>query len=536
MNSQTLRLTQENRQLKTQLAESQAALKKAEMRSSELEAELAWVKSQMTLAKKRMYGKSSEKVNYDQLSFFDEAELSADPEVEEPDLDKIETVDEAKVSDIKKKRKRATRKIKCVSRTEYHDIRDELKEKYGDRLRLITAEGDERDELIYHEPWMEKITHKRMVYMVMDEVDENGKPVILKGDMPDPLIDRSYVSPELLANIISEKYAYSKPLYRQQKSLEDLGVPINRQTMSNWILKSHELYFKSLTDYMYDVQINELDYIMADETTVQVLREPGKEASSKSYMWAYMSGRSESKQFILYDYEIDRRYERAEKYLKGFSGTVGSDGYGAYSGLEGVINARDWTHVRRKFQEVIDSAPKGSDIKNTFSYRLRGIISKLFYIEKRLDPSKMTYDEIKEARQKKSAPIVDQFFKEIKETLPSIMPETRLAKACAYALSFEEDLRRYLDDGRIDITTNAIERKMKAFAVGRKNWLFANTPEGAEVSASIYSLVESAKMNNLIPERYIAYILRKLIGMDTSDKEALESIMPWADLPKELYR
>lgn len=529
MDPKTLRLKQENKQLKARLA-------KSEMEISELRNELEWIKSQLKLAQKRMYGRSSEKVRPEQLSFFDEAELSADPEVREPDLEEVETVDEKKVSGTKKKKTRATKKIKCVSRTVYHDISDELKEKYGDRLRLITVDGDEREELIYHEPWMERVTHKRMVYAVTGETDENGRDVIIKSDIPKPLIDKSYASPELLAKIISEKYAYAKPLYRQQMSFEELGVPITRQTMSNWIIDVHELYFKTLTDHMYKVMINDLDYIMADETTVQVLREPGREASSKSYMWAYMSGRSESRQFILYDYEMDRKYERARTYLRGFSGTVGSDGYGAYDELEDVINARDWTHVRRKFQEVIDTAPKGSDIRNTFSYRLRGLISKLFHIEKRLDPARMTYDEIMKERQEKSAPIVNQFFTEIRETLPSIAPETRLANACAYALSFEDDLRRYLDDGRIDITTNAIERKMKAFTIGRKNWLFANTPGGAKASASIYSLVESAKMNDLIPERYIAYILRKLIEMDMSDQEALESVMPWAELPKELYK
>ena len=164
------------------------------------------------------------------------------------------------------------------------------------------------------------------------------------------------------------------------------------------------------------------------------------------------------------------------------------------------------------------------------------MIGELYHIEKKLDPSKMSFDEIKEARQKKSKPVVDRIFAYIKESLPYMAAGTRVEKACRYALTYEDDLRQYLDDGRIDITTNAIERKMKSFMIGRKNRLFSNTVNGARASAAAYSLVKSPKMNDLIPERYLTYILRKLQYVNLKDKEAMESIMPWAELPDELYK
>lgn len=499
--------------------------------NNELAGEVEWLRSSIRLMTRQKYGSTSEKTPPEQLSLFDEAEVFADDGAEEPEI--TEAVEEKAVRKGGKK-KRATRGAPITATDEYVDVSDEIKAQYGSSLRLITRDGATYEELIYHPASYELKTYHQAVYAVEGAYTEDGREVIIRAEMSPGILPKSFASEELLAKITCDKYERGMPLYRQEREFSQRGISLTRQTMANWMIRLSEDYLIRMKDHMHRKLLG-MGHIMADETVTQVLHEEGREPQTKSYMWAYMSGRSEENRCIVFIYEPDRRYENAPIHLEGFRGYLQCDSYGAYDTLEGAVVVRDWAHARRKFQEAIDSAPEGTDIKGSVSFKMKEHIAKLFRIEKKLDPEKMSYERIREIRQEKSKPVVDEFFAEIREKLPQMPEQMRVHKACAYALKHEEDLRRYLDDGRLEISTNAIERKMKAFAVPRKNFLFANTVRGAEASASIFSLIESAKMNGLVPERYLTYIFKLLPGIDLRDKEQLEKIMPWADLPEELY-
>lgn len=210
---------------------------------------------------------------------------------------------------------------------------------------------------------------------------------------------------------------------------------------------------------------------------------------------------------VLYQFENDRKYDRASDYLEGFNGVIQSDGYQAYTNIEDVKNMGCFAHLRRKFVEVMDVAPKGTEIKETETYKMYQLLNKLFHFEKVYD--KNDYDRITKERKKNSLPILNEFYKKVNAVAPYVSKKSHLDTAITYAINNEQYLRYYIEDGRVELSNNSAERCCKSFIIGRKNFLFSNSINGAKASGAAYSIIESAKMNGLKPYDYTEYILKK---------------------------
>ena len=269
-----------------------------------------------------------------------------------------------------------------------------------------------------------------------------------------------------------------------------------------------------------------------DETTVQVLKESGKEAQSKSYMWLYRTSGDSKEAIVLYEYQPDRKYDRPKAFLKGFKGYIHSDGYEAYHGLsDGVVICGCFAHARRKFDEALKILKPHEQIG---SKALAGktYCDKLFEIERKLA------DYSSEDRYKKrlelSKPVLDEFLNWLNTC--GALPKSALGKAVSYTLNQWKYLNNFLLDGRCEISNNRAERSVKPFVIGRKNFLFCDTVRGAKSSSIIYSIVETAKENGLNPMKYLTYIFETMPNIAfKKNPELIEDLLPWGTLPKECY-
>lgn len=491
-----------------------------------LSEQLNWYSQQIRLQQKKLFGSSSEKtVLPDQISLFDEIEIESTPIKAEPKLEEVT---------YKRKKKNNKRGIDISSLpavTKIYDLENKNCPDCGEPLRKI---GENiRKELVYHPAKYEVIEHVQYVY-TCDRCEEDSlKSKIFKADMKASVIYKSFASPSLLSYIIDNKFNKALPLYRQEVMFNQIGLKLSRQTMANWMIKLHDEYFKRMTDYMHKTLLQS-EYLHADETTNQVLNVPDQKPTTKSYMWVYKTGRSEDKQIVHFIYENTRGHEHAKKHLEGYHNILQTDGYQAYDKLDDIRHMGCWAHCRRKYLEALDGAPSDTDLKGTASYRLLHKINKLFTLEKKLKGK--SYEEIKDTRQKEAKPIIDDFFKDVKECAKVAVEKTKLSQALTYSINQEENLRLYLEDGRIEISNNRAENSIRPFCVGRRNWLFSNTVKGAEASAAIYSLLETAKLNNLKPYDYFEYLLTALTEIDINDDKELEKIMPWSkSLPENIY-
>lgn len=340
---------------------------------------------------------------------------------------------------------------------------------------------------------------------------------------PQPL-PKSIASAGLLSHILISKYQDHLPLDRQEQMFERLDIDLKKGTMSTWILKIGALVEPVVECLRQEIVTD--DYVRADETTVQVLREPGRTAQSSSYMWTYMTG-SKPMTAIVYDYQPTRAQEHPKAFLKGFRGRLQTD---AYPGYNGVTHQNDvtavgcWAHCRRKFSDVVTMTTK----KAGKALEALRIIGKLYEIERFCKEQDFPPEEIKALRQEKSKPILEAFKKWIDKEVVLTLPKSPLGHAFRYAARQWETLTVYLEDGRLDIDNNACERAIRPFAVGRKNWLFMGNVQGAKASANIYSLIETCKANNIDPSVYLKVLLEKI---PSTDPEKMSDLLPWNCLP-----
>jgi hypothetical protein len=274
-------------------------------------------------------------------------------------------------------------------------------------------------------------------------------------------------------------------------------------------------------------QLLEREVLHADETTLQVLHEPNKTAQQKSYMWMYRTSGDTDRPIVLYEYQPDRKWERPEAFLKGFNGYLHADGYDGYHNLpEPIIVVGCWAHMRRKFDEALKVLPE-KDREGSGAMQGKRFCDLLFKHEREfaaLDPA-----ERYQKRVEFSKPVTDNFFEWAQSTSGKTLPKLLLGQAVNYAISQKTYLQRFLLDGRLEISNNRAERSIKPFVIGRKNWLFNNTPNGAMASSIIYSIIESAKENHLKPFDYLVFLLRNIPSAPLSK---LDDFLPWApDIP-----
>jgi hypothetical protein len=335
--------------------------------------------------------------------------------------------------------------------------------------------------------------------------------------MPEPVIKGGFASPESVAHIAAQKFVMGSPLYRQAQEWAQSGILLSRQTMSNWLIKACEDWLEPIYQEMKR-RLCGHQVLHADETTLQVLHEDGKPAQSKSYMWLYRTSGVAQRQIVLYDYQPDRKHIHPEVFLKDFSGFLHADGYDGYHMLPGRITVVGcWAHLRRKFDEMLQTLPKD---KRDLPAAAKGIAycDKLFHLEKQF--ALLSPEERQKERERLSKPLVEEFYAWIDSL--NALPKTLLGRAAYYAASQRKYLERYLLDGRLEISNNRAENSIRPFVMGRKNWLFSNTPNGAKASAVYYSLIVSAKENGLVPFEYLTKVFT-----EAPNGADIESLMPW---------
>jgi len=361
---------------------------------------------------------------------------------------------------------------------------------------------------------------------------ENDGPTVKIAPVPAQIIPKSMATAGLLAHVLTAKFVDALPFYRQEKQLERLGVELGRSTMCNWALKAVEACQPLLNLLREEVLAGRL--VNVDETTVQVLKEPGRDPTTKSYMWIFRRG-DPDKSVLIYQYHPTRAGDVAAEFLRGYEGYVQTDGYSGYNFLDSdphICHIGCWAHARRKFMDVIKAQGKNRKKIGSADVALK-YINDLYRVEKEAKKNQWPPALIYQERQEKSAPILAQFRQWLTKRSGQTPPEGLLGKAISYTLKQWDRLVGYLKDGNLSPDNNAAENSIRPFVVGRKNWLFAGTPEGAEASAALYSLIETAKANDLEPYSYLRHIFEKLPMATTL--EDVEELLPWRLDKKRLY-
>ena len=485
-----------------------------------LERQVEYLLEQMRLSRHRQFGTSSEKSEYDnaQLNLFNEVEVMAAPEMPEPELVKVEkhyrkrsrlTADKLPedlpvevIEHTLPESEQVCCECGCGLHVMGHEIRRELK--------IIPAQAS-------------IVEHRRAVYSCRCCEATNDHVPIRKAEAPKPVIPGSFASPEAVAHIMSQKFVMSVPLYRQEQEYLRSDLLLSRQTMSNWLLRCAEDWLEPVYERMKALLL-ERKVLHADETTLQVLREPGKTAQSKSYMWLYRTGGDADWPIVLYEYQPSRKAEHPKSFLEGWEGYLHADGYEGYHRLpEGVVVVGCWAHLRRKFDEALKIVAAEAR-EDSLALVGKRYCDRLFVLEREFAdlPPEQRYEK----RMESSRPLMEAFFAWADSC--GAVPKSPVGKAIYYAWSQRKYLEAFLSDGRLEISNNRAERSIKPFVIGRKNWLFANTPRGARVSAVIYSVIETAKENGLNPFDYLSYIFRTAPNADCkNDLQAMDSLLPW---------
>lgn len=498
-------------------AQLEAENAKLKARIQELETLNKWYAEQLRLSRQKQFGVSSEKSQRDdlaQLNLFNEAEAERQPFVDEPDTQTI--------TYQRPKGKRGENiKHLPVEVIEYTLPAEERAcPQCGEDLHVMSKEV--RKELTIIPARVKVIEHVSLVYSCRNCEKTNIETPVITADAPKALLPKSMVSAELLAYIMSQKFVNAMPLYRQEQEFKRLGAILSRQNLSNWIIKGAGLLEPLLKALKQDLLARPL--LHADETTLEVLCEPGRPAKADSYMWVYRTSGDAEHPIVLYDYQEGRSGQFPKDYLAGFSGYLHTDGWNGYHQLEkvGVTLCGCWAHARRKFKEaLIGTGSKQADSPEAIGF---AYCNQLFAIEKKAEqlPAKDRH----ELRQKEAKPIIEAFYQWIEVCSANTLPQGLLGKAFTYAQNQQKYLLAFLADGRIEISNNRAERSIKPFVIGRKNWLFCNTPGGAKSSAAIYSLIQTAIENGLNPQAYLEYVFKQI--QQQSDV-GVEKLLPWAE-------
>ena len=352
---------------------------------------------------------------------------------------------------------------------------------------------------------------------------ETGEAVIETTPMEPAVLPGSFASPSAIAHIAVQKYVMYSPLYRLEKEYERQGLKLSRQTMSNWLLSASENWLEPIYDVLH-AQLCRQHILHGDETTLQVLHEKDKSAKSKSYMWLYRTSGDAAKPIILYDYQPNRKAENAEAFLNGFEGWLHADGYQGYHRLPKQIRVVGClAHARRKFDEALTAVPKEQQPSSKPAEALR-YFAKLAQLEESF--AELTAEERYTKRLEQEKPVLEALLAWANALKSKTAPKSALGKALYYLLTQWPYLERYLEDGRLEQTNNRAERSIKPFVMGRKNWLFSNTPGGAKSSAVIYSLTETARESGLDPYRYLLWVFETAPNMAVQDADWAEKLVP----------
>lgn len=495
----------------------------------ELEFMNALLSDKLTLAQRQRFGASSEKSadGYEQLSLFNEAEAATAPD-EEPEYEEVHP-------SAYKRKKQKGKKENDLSKFPVRRIEHKLEKseqtckECGDGLKVVTTETHRYLNFVpAHFETIEEVVYVYSCKTCETMIRAGKEPSLLKG---------SIATPSLVAAIMNAKYVNGVPLYRQSQEFKRYDLNLTDKTMANWMIRCSEHYLYPVYERMKEILLGG-HYCHCDETRIQVLDEPNQEPQTQNWMWVYMTDRySDVPQMVLFQYERTRGGYHPKEFLLGYEGYLTTDGYQVYHGLdERICVTGCLAHSRRRFDKCLTTLKKGltkEQLKRTIAYEAMARISILYKIEETIRDK--TIEERYLERQKQAKPVLDAFFEWLHSLEADLDRRSLLGDAVLYTLGQEEYLRRYLENGHLSIDNNACERAQKTFACGRRAWLFAKSIYGAEASAMIYSITESAKLHGLRPYSYLSHILETMKNnQNTTTYEFIDDLLPWSpNLPTD---
>jgi len=482
-------------------------------------------KEQVDYLTKKLFGASSEKGKIEvpgQINLFNEAEAIQEPEV--PAQEEAITIEP--IEPIEKTRKsrgsNADRFKGLPVEKIYLEPSDEEKvcSVCGTPLQKIGTEFVRR-ELEYVPAKVKVLEYHSVNYGCPSCKVDAPIPHIVKGKDGRAHMIHGMASAATVAWVVYQKYFNGMPLYRQEQDWKQCGAKISRATLANWIIGNADEYLQPMYAY-FRRKLLERQFVMADETPLQVLREPGRRAETQSYMWLFRSGEDGEAPIIIYKYSETRAGDNAVDFLQGFNGYLMCDGYSGYNKVPDARRTACWAHIRRY---LIDAIPKGKQLDYT-QPSVQGVmyVNKLFALEDEINKKNKTFDTIKEARLMKEEPVIEGFLLWLDKQKP--VRGSRMDKAVTYIRNRIPYLRIYLEDGRCSFSNNLSENAIRPFVVGRKGWLFSDTPAGADASAISYTMVEMAKANGINVFHYLKFLFEKQPNSQMSDDE-LELLAPW---------
>lgn len=482
---------------------------------------------QVILGKQNRFGRSSEKMEDTSqicfqevdgtIVFFNEAEAVYDLNEKEPDELELKSPKQPK----RKGKKESDLSGLTVRRIDHYLSEEELEIEFGVNGWKQLPDAISKK---YHFAPARVEVEEHHIGVYASKTDEH----MVKADHPKALLHGSLVSPSLGAAIINGKYVNAVPLYRLEQEFQRYGLQITRQNMANWCIRLAEEYLSILYDHLHE-ELYFYHVIQADETPVLVNHD-GRKAGSKSWMWVYRSGHLyQDRQIVLYEYQQTRNASHPREFLKGYDGICVTDGYQVYHTLEKELEeltiAGCWVHCRRRFDEALKLIPKPSQ-KESNAFLLMKQIQAIYREEGKLND--LSSDERLKQRQAVIKPLVDAFFAYLKTI--NVSKKDKFGDAVRYARNQEKYLRVFLTDGDVPIDNNASERAIRGFCIGKKNWQMIDTIHGAKSSAMIYSIVETAKANNLRPFDYVQHLLEEIPKhMNDKDCSFLEDLLPWSE-------
>lgn len=517
-----------NSQLNTTVKHLVDALTQKDKALADMQTRLDEMTEELKLLRKKLFGSSTEHmsnpyVNSDQLTIYPflGIEPEKEPEPIEAEYIEIQGYTKSKKAKSTLKEQFSNIPVKQVFIDSLSD-EDKLCPTCGTEMQPIGTEIIRR-EVIHVKPSMYMLEYVGTTYGCPVCKDTEDPQFVKDNKAPAALIKGSYTSPSLTSWVLYEKFAKSVPFYRLEKSLEELGAKISRTTMANWAIQCNSLYFKHLTDYFHR-ELLKRKYLMMDEAPIQVLHEPGRTPESKSYVWLMRSGNDGLPPIIYYRYAPTRSGDVALELTDGIQpGTyLMCDGFSGYNKLKDVRRCTCYAHIRRYFYEAI---PAGHD-RDITNPAVQGVMycNKLFSYENKYAERHYKPETIKKRRLKDEKPVIEAFLDWADKQV--VTGNSKFSKALTYFKNRRNDLMTYLEDGHCSLSNNWSENSIRPVTVGRKNWLFSSSVDGAEASMNIYTIIEMAKLHGLNRQKYLEYILEHRPSAEMTDEE-LSLLAPW---------
>jgi transposase len=498
-NAQTL--VEENQRLHADLqalADREAKLA-AEKRELEKHVDILGEKVAWLTAK--LFGRSSERLSAeerDQLRLFNESELGV-----------LQDESEGELTVPAHTRRKAKRRPLPESLPRDEVIIDIAEEEKlcgcGATLVRIGEEASEQLDVIPARFRVIRTIRPKYACKACEGSGDEEKPAVRIAPMPPAVIDKGIATAGLLAFIITAKFCDHLPLYRQEKQFARIGVDLSRKTMADWMIKVTVACAPVMR--AMEGRLRAGPVLQIDETTVQVLGEEGRADTTKSFMWVARGGAVDAP-VIVYRYSPTRAAVTAEQILIGYQGYVQTDGYSGYDGVcrrDGLVHVGSWAHVRRGFTDAKKKSSKNSASAN----EILALIARLYAAEY----ERVRFEDEQEFalwRREQVEPVLEKIRRWLERKREQVPPSLALGQAVEYARSQWPKLIRYLDHPALTPDTNAVERAIRPFVVGRRNWLFSGSPRGADSSATLFSLIATAEANGLEPYRYMRRLLTEL--------------------------